>query len=84
MIILDLTGLKEKPPDIWPKNMPKKIRLIKGRHQNDYDIHLMERCTPWYKELCQNLGKKYPNHSSVLPVGVDYYDLPDGAKIIEV
>ena len=86
MIILDLTNMKGKRPKSWPKSMPLKIRLAKGRYAAEYDYHPMVLKTKWYRELVRNLLKEY-SHEGLLgkdptiPVGVT---VPYGRKDIKI
>lgn len=83
MIILDLTNYKGKRPSHWPDSTPDKIRLTKGKHFSEYDVHPIERRKKWYKEMVKKQGKQYPSKNHDWPVGVSMFDLPAGVKIIE-
>jgi len=82
MIILDLTNCKSRHIT-WPLDMPKKIRLIKGQHQHEYDFHPMVRNTKWYKELYKEAIKEHPWHSRILPLGIDSKNLTSDVRIID-
>ena len=54
MIILDLSEYTGKRPTTWPDDIPKKIRLVEGKHAKEYNIHPTHRRTKWYKKLVKN------------------------------
>jgi len=80
--ILDLTNFTGRRQKSWPANMPKKIALICGQHQYEYDIHPKHRQEKWYIEIQIKQKELYPWKSEALPIGVGSWDLPDGIKII--
>ena len=81
MIILDLSSAHRA--QIWPNNMPKKIRLTLGKHNRQYDLHPMVRATNWYKELVRRTAKVFPHKRLDWPIGVNDCDIErNGAKII--
>ncbi|HDO36662.1 MAG TPA: hypothetical protein ENH07_10280 [Nitrospirae bacterium] len=93
MLILDLSGIKGKRPQIWPDEMPTKIRLIRGKHEKEFDIHPIERKKGWYLKIKEAIGENDLHRRIVLrekikqdhewPVGIDHESLLPGAKIIE-
>ena len=83
MIILDLSEYTGKRPTTWPDDIPKKIRLVEGKHAKEYNIHPTHRRTKWYKKLVKNIQVIYPYKRPEWPIGLDLLDLKPGTKIME-
>ena len=81
MIILDLSNYKGKTPRWWPENLPKQIRLVEGKYYCKYDIHSIERCKKWYKDMRKKIVELYPNRYNMnWPTGIG--NVPPGIEII--
>jgi hypothetical protein len=85
--LLDLT--EAELPDYWSEKWPRKIQVQEGRHLKELDVTAEEMAKPWAADHFHYWNRwrrkrGLPEASPMLPIGFNRYEMPKGAKLVEL